>query len=439
VLAHHLELAGEAARAVSAWQEAAEQARRSAASFETLEHYKRGLAVLATLPESPERDRQELAIIYPLGSYLVITRGPEAAELEAVRARQKELAERAGDTVSTVNALSGFWAAAFVRGEQRTALAVAEQMLEIAERDPSPRPLVLAHADKGACHFQRGELEAAREHCARVLEIYDPAAMGDDPLDRRVLALGYLMLGALLSGRPAEAELHRAQMIATAAARGVMTDLALAKMLSLQCHWTAEQPASVGDGATELEALCAEHKLHMFAATAMVTSGWAMARRGEPDAGLARMREGVRRAQTLGLLTGRATLLAMLSDGSAVAGRLSESTAALDDAFGALGEEELWRPRLLIQRGDLLGRQGDPDGAESAYREAIERAHAMGALLHELRAATRLGRSLQRRGQSAQARALVAPVYERFTEGSELPDLVDAKSLLENLGTVESR
>jgi predicted ATPase len=52
----------------------------------------------------------------------------------------------------------------------------------------------------------------------------------------------------------------------------------------------------------------------------------------------------------------------------------------------------------------------------------------------ELRAAVPLCRLLLRRGQRAEARELLAPLYAGFTEGFDEPALVRAQALLEELG-----
>ena len=54
-------------------------------------------------------------------------------------------------------------------------------------------------------------------------------------------------------------------------------------------------------------------------------------------------------------------------------------------------------------------------------------------VLHELRAAMSLARLWQGQGKKDEARDLLAPVYNWFTEGFETADLKDAKALLENL------
>jgi predicted ATPase len=51
----------------------------------------------------------------------------------------------------------------------------------------------------------------------------------------------------------------------------------------------------------------------------------------------------------------------------------------------------------------------------------------------ELRVAVSLARLWRQRGASDRARALLAPVYEWFTEGFETADLIEARTLLAKL------
>ena len=52
----------------------------------------------------------------------------------------------------------------------------------------------------------------------------------------------------------------------------------------------------------------------------------------------------------------------------------------------------------------------------------------------EVRAATSLSRLRAQQGRSKEARALLGGVYGWFTEGLDTPDLVQAKTLLVDLG-----
>ena len=51
-----------------------------------------------------------------------------------------------------------------------------------------------------------------------------------------------------------------------------------------------------------------------------------------------------------------------------------------------------------------------------------------------LRALTSLARLLRDQGRTAEAHQLLTPVYASFTEGFTFPDLVEVRTLLEELG-----
>ena len=82
-------------------------------------------------------------------------------------------------------------------------------------------------------------------------------------------------------------------------------------------------------------------------------------------------------------------------------------------------------------RGRLGELDGDAAGAETLYRQAITIAEQQGALLFSLRAATALAALCQRQGRADEADAVLRPIYERFTEGFDYPDLVRARAVLE--------
>jgi predicted ATPase len=86
-------------------------------------------------------------------------------------------------------------------------------------------------------------------------------------------------------------------------------------------------------------------------------------------------------------------------------------------------------------KGELLLKQAVPAEAqaEGCFQEAIKVARSQSAKLWELRAAMSLGRLQERQGNKAQARALLADIYDWFTEGFDTADLKEAKSLLKEL------
>ena len=71
--------------------------------------------------------------------------------------------------------------------------------------------------------------------------------------------------------------------------------------------------------------------------------------------------------------------------------------------------------------------------AESCFQRAIEVAHKRSAKSFELRATTSLARLLAKQGRRDEARAMLAEIYNWFTEGFDTADLKDAKALLDEL------
>ncbi|MFZ0676758.1 hypothetical protein, partial [Candidatus Binatus sp.] len=72
---------------------------------------------------------------------------------------------------------------------------------------------------------------------------------------------------------------------------------------------------------------------------------------------------------------------------------------------------------------------------EDLFRDAIRIARSEEARSFELLATTSLARLLAKQGHRDEARAMLAEIYDWFTEGFDTADLKDAKDLLDQLGS----
>jgi predicted ATPase/DNA-binding winged helix-turn-helix (wHTH) protein len=91
---------------------------------------------------------------------------------------------------------------------------------------------------------------------------------------------------------------------------------------------------------------------------------------------------------------------------------------------------------ILRARATALQNPGCPvqtATAETVLLKALSVAKAQGALAWELRSATSLAQLWQRQGHSQRAYDLLAPVYQRYTEGFATPDLMTVRRLLDAL------
>ena len=129
-------------------------------------------------------------------------------------------------------------------------------------------------------------------------------------------------------------------------------------------------------------------------------------------------------------------LFTWLAEAHAMLGQPAEERNCLAEAAQIVEttEERVDEAELLHRvRGDLLNAAGDRSGAEQHYRQAIAVAERQSAKLFQLRASTSLARLWRDQGKRAEARDLLGPIYNWFTEGFDAPDLKDAKALLDEL------
>src|SRR5262249_49481597 len=75
LLAQHYTEAGLTEKAVPYWYQAGQSAIQRSAHMEAIAHLRQGLALLATLPETPQRLPREVDLLIALGASLIATQG----------------------------------------------------------------------------------------------------------------------------------------------------------------------------------------------------------------------------------------------------------------------------------------------------------------------------------------------------------------------------
>jgi ATP/maltotriose-dependent transcriptional regulator MalT len=125
----------------------------------------------------------------------------------------------------------------------------------------------------------------------------------------------------------------------------------------------------------------------------------------------------------------------VLGEALARAGDPAAGLACLEESLAQVErqDERVHLAEILRLQGWILGTQGRTEEAERSLRAAIQVARAQETRSWELRTAMTLARLRAAQGNRAEALALVVPVYEWFTEGFATRDLTDAKALIEEL------
>jgi predicted ATPase len=180
----------------------------------------------------------------------------------------------------------------------------------------------------------------------------------------------------------------------------------------------------------------ARHALARWRAFGVSHQGVLLIQRGDLSSGLRLLRAGFAEPGAAGSVPRFFTFL--MAEALGRAGQIAAGLAAIEEAIvRSERSEERWAiAEFLRIKGELLLLEGAPGAAVAAqdlYQQALDWARRQGALSWELRAATSLARLLSEPGGSADATALLQPVYDRFTEGFATADLKAAKALLDDL------
>jgi predicted ATPase len=197
-----------------------------------------------------------------------------------------------------------------------------------------------------------------------------------------------------------------------------------------------EWQAALG-GAEALIALSSEHGFSMLLGIGSFQRASALAQQGQLQEAIAGMGAMLEAERTAGVMLGWSSRVTSLAEAHGQAGQAEEGLALMAEALELVaktGERES-EAELYRLKGELFLARSPSDHAEAeaSFRKALDVARRQSAKSYELRAATSLARLWQGQGRKQEARDLLAPVYDWFTEGFDTRDLKDAKALLEEL------
>jgi tetratricopeptide (TPR) repeat protein len=419
--------------------QAARNAARVFAYAETATLCDRGLKALAALPESQERDKQELRFSLIHGLALMATRGFAAPEVEKTYARSRELCLLVDEKRRLLPVLWGLHTCYLNRGDLPSALAVAREMVGTTEDSVEPIARVEALHALGTTFVFMGRLREGRETLERIFEGY---SVSDHMLqasiyvmDPCVTSLSFLALALALSGLLAQA-LEKAESAIELAQR-----LAHPPSLTYAMLWRGVVRHMRGENAQcsdDLEAtmeMSRKHDLPLFLEWARIVRGSALGRMGRAEEAITEMRRSLERQSEMQSLIDRPYCLTLLAEALVARGARDEALKLCDEAleFTARTECRRYEPETHRIKGEVLLAVGEDSLLQAVAAEfatALRLARQAGCLLLELKAAESNFKLHRRLGDMRRARALLRTVVEQFTGGNESPSLLEARRLL---------
>jgi predicted ATPase len=344
------------------------------------------------------------------------------------------------ETPAHFDALVGLYAYVQVRGEPRRSLEIAEDALAFAQRSGEPMLLGIAHWLSGNAQWWLADLAVARRHLEEGVALYDaerdPAETARQGFDNG--AACHAFLGRVLwhLGFPDQGLVHAEAAISSASAAAHPFSKSFAHAWAAALYQLRGEAELCQENAEAALAIGTEQVIPFFAAHGMVLGGWALAKLGQTEEGLARLRAGIDAYRAIGAKIEEIHWLALLVEICRETGRIEEALSTLREAFAVTEQTGIrcFEAELHRLEGELRLRVDDKQ-SQACFHRALGIARAQNAKSFELRAALSLACLWCDQGKGDEAHNLLAPVYSWFTEGFDTSDLKKAKGLLDELAS----
>jgi tetratricopeptide (TPR) repeat protein len=450
VLARHFEAAGRNESAILHYRRAAAHAAESSGYREAIAHLRKAIALLGRLPAGRARDEAEIEMQIELASASITSRGYADPDVRTAYERAHVLCEALGSGASVGYTLTGLSIFHFNQGEVHRGEQLAERVLEIAEQEDDDTLRLLAHVQLAVPICYQGRFAEALEHCEKALEIYDPDRHRELVFrygtDHGVAAHGFASLSLCLMGHPDGALDRARRAVSLARSLGQPFNVVYALLAETVTNWMRGDVAAQATSAAELAAIAEEQGFDLFTGIGHMFRGAARAFATRDAEALPEMVDGAVAAAGTGMRGAVPALLTLMAEAQRAVGEHAAAIGTVDGALALATEtgQSGWDARLLGLRGALLLDTVDhPEEpafgeAEACFRQALATATAQGGRLEELRSATSLASLLLRAGEEQKARAILAPALERFPEPSSIPDVENARDLLDELGSLRA-
>ena len=406
---------------------------------------RKGLDLLYSLPDGAARQEQELNLQITFGTTLLATRGYAAAEAGEAFEHARQLCQKLNRPQQLNRVLTGQYFVRLLRGELEQAEFLAGELHRLGEAasDASSKYNGLIRDGEVCCWL--GKFIEARAYFEAALALWDPGFRDriTSPHDVYVNALIYFSRALFCLGYLDQARLRRDDALAEARRLSSPYTEVYALRHAWYGDWAIEGVRSIEAmlrSAEHISVISSEQGFRMFVGVGDIMRGWCVSSVGDAKTGILLLEEGLKKYAATGTKLVIPFYLTVLAETYGAAAQPKEGLNRLGDAAKLIETtQERWAEAEMHRvRGSLLLSLGERAAAEKSYCEALAVARHQSAKFWELRAAINLGRLWRDQGKCIEARELLMPIYEWFTEGFDVPVLRDAKALLAELRKAHS-
>ena len=439
-LAMHFERGRDYRRAVHYLRLGANTAIRRFAYQEAVSLARRAIELINKLPHTRETLNDALCLHLTLGVPLVAIEGYASPNVGRVYLKARELYDELGDSHDVSEVLWGLWTFHTVSADFEAARKISEEFLRLSERLPYPGLALRAHWTMETTFTHLGNFELALDHFEKALAVYDPLQHRDDSflyaLNPGVAMPCFAAWALWFSGCPDQSLERIEEALTLARELSEPTGMAHAALFASVLYQLRRDVLMSQYYAEAVIDISREHGLALYGAMASIMQGWTASKQGGAHEAIAQINKGLAALDATGTFLVRPHFLALLAEVLAKIDRIEEALVLLDSAMAMVNSkgERYYEAELYRLKGELLLKQTTDNQAktEECLRRSLAIAESQKAKSLQLRTALSFARLYRSQDKPVEARNLLAPIYESFTEGFETDDLRDAAVLLQN-------
>jgi DNA-binding winged helix-turn-helix (wHTH) protein/tetratricopeptide (TPR) repeat protein len=438
VLAYHCTEAGSFGKAIDYWLKSTRKSLARSAGIEAEAQLEKAVTLLQNITDQAARQQFEARIQVELGNTFVMTKGFAAPDVATALTRARDLLDEAAHPFEALRALGGLCNYHLIRSEAPKVLQLAEPFLR---RRVEPQSVMIGHYEAGAACLHIGRFEDAKFHLEKGLSLYEEescrpvAFMAGTHV--RAFSLVWLSLAYLYLGRLKLATETREAAVSDARSRLHPFTLVSVLLASARFFLHTRNLQAAIAATEEGFAIATEQRSPYHISRANILKAVNLVEVGRAVEGISLMDDALIEHRKTGANFQSSFNLSCLAGAYARAGNFAR---AIDYAEQAIGEiertgERWWAAEAQRIKGRILlaANPADRRPAEDCFLSALKSAQSQNARFWELRAAHSLTSLWSTQGRDAEARKLLAPIYREFADGIDLPDLDDARQLLDRL------
>jgi class 3 adenylate cyclase/tetratricopeptide (TPR) repeat protein len=435
VLAHHHQEAGNHQLAIRCWLESGQRALTHSANVEAIASFRRALQLLNTLPETSDRNKQEIEIQLALGIPLIAVQGYASDETREAFSRARTLCLKLGNVPEYFQSLFGLWGHSWMSGKNDDALHMADEFMARARASSESVPLMVAHRVMGSTLLPLGDFQTSADHFENAIRLSGP---GKQPLyslymvEPQAASLLLLSWDLWFLGYPDRSLSRVSEALELAQKLSHPYTIAFAHYMTSVVHLLRGDAIRALEAAQSSLETSREQRFSLYAILSRISRGRAVGDLGRVEEARAEIAMGIADARRRGVGFMLPMMESWVADMHAKAGENEYALSIVEGLLANIGKGRSWEAELHRQRGQLLWalNPSNVGEAESHLNKSIEVARGQGAKSLELRAVTSLAELWRTQGRSKEAHALLEPVFRWFEEGADTVDLIRARNIL---------